>query len=275
MSRFTIVNPQRQHLFACTPAQFLTNLQQTQNFLLASELFAFEMKMPPIADVIDILRRDDETRVRSPVETIKDEEGELTRWVRTAPIEELIDTGGFAMSNFELSRFYEPNNFLHEFQDRIMIPWRTFLSQQGYTWQRCAPYIFISMHGISSTFHADYSHVLAWQVYGEKTFNGFWEPEKYAPIEDVVIRGKAPRSIEVPAHDPEDVLSYKMKPGDVLWNQLLTPHWVVAGIDEPAFSINISHGGVRHRGMFLANEKLLRERWQSYPDEAWVDDLRY
>ena len=120
MYRFTIVNPQRQHRFACTPAQFLTNLQQTQNFLLASELFAFEMKMPPIADVIDILRRDDETRVRSPVETIKDEEGELTRWVRTAPIEELIDTGGFAMSNFELSRFYEPNNFLHEFQDRFL-----------------------------------------------------------------------------------------------------------------------------------------------------------
>ena len=275
MSEFETVMHRKKHRVAQNASQFLTNLRHTQNFLLAPELFSFEMNMPPVEDVIDILRRDEETRVRSPGEKIKDQEGELTRWVRNAPIEEVLEKGKFALSNFELNRFYGPNQFLHEFQDRIMIPWRTFLSQQGYTWQRCAPYIFISMSGISSTFHADYSHVLAWQIYGEKTFNGFLNPDKYAPIENIVIKGNAPRSVEVPIHDPGDVLSYKMEPGDVLWNQLLTPHWVLAGVGGPAFSINISHGGVRHRGMFLANERLLRERWQAYPDEAWVDDLRY
>ncbi|MEE3235634.1 MAG: hypothetical protein VX294_15840 [Candidatus Latescibacterota bacterium] len=231
--------------------------------------------MPPIEDVIDILRRDKETKVRSPRQKDKDKEGELTHWVRTAPIEEVMEKGDFGMSNFELNRFYGPNQFLHELQDHVMIPWRIFLSKHGYTWQRCAPYIFISMSGVSSTFHADYSHVLAWQVHGEKTFNGFLDPEKYAPIDDIVIKGNAPRSVEVPEHDPEDILSYIMRPGDVLWNHLLTPHWVVAGVEEPAFSINISHGGVRHRGAFLANEAPLRERWQACPEEAWVADLRY
>ncbi len=266
---------QTQHLIAHTPKKLLTYLHQTQNFLVAPELFPFEMDLPPVEDVIDILRRDEETKVRSSQQKDKDQEGELTHWVRTAPIEEVIEKGGFGMSNFELSRFYTPSQFLHDLQDSIMIPWRTFLSQHGYTWQRCAPYIFISMSGVSSTFHADYSHVLAWQINGEKTFNGFLDPEKYAPIDDIIIKGNAPRSVEIPEHDPEDVLSYKMKPGDVLWNQLLTPHWVIAGAEEPAFSINISHGGVRHRGAFLANEVPLRERWQAYPDEAWIADLRY
>ena len=66
-----------------------------------------------------------------------------------------------------------------------------------------------------------------------------------------------------------------MQPGDLLWNQLLTPHWVTAGADKAAFSLNISHGGLRHRGEFLANEVPLRKRWQDHPEEAWVADLRY
>lgn len=275
MSSTAAVMPIAQQRIARTPEQFLTHLSQTQNFLIAAELFPFEMDMPPVEEVIDILRRDDETKVRSPQQKHKDDEGELTRWVRTAAIEEILENGCFGLSNFELSRFYGPGQFLYELQDKIMIPWRTFLSQNGYTWQRCAPYIFISMPGVYSTFHADYSHVVAWQLDGIKTFNGFVDPERHAPITHIVKRGNAPRTTEIPHVETSEILSYEMHPGDVLWNQLLTPHWVTAGDDRPAFSLNISHGGVRHRGQFLANEVALREHWDGHPDEAWVADLRY
>ena len=145
MSSTATVMPTAQQRIARTPEQFLTHLSQTQNFLIAAELFPFEMDMPPVEEVIDILRRDDETKVRSPLQKHKDDEGELTRWVRTAAIEEILEKGCFGLSNFELSRFYGPGQFLCELQDKIMIPWRTFLSQNGYTWQRCAPYIFLSL----------------------------------------------------------------------------------------------------------------------------------
>ncbi len=275
MSTTAAVVPQTQHRVARTPAQFLAHLQQTQNFLIAPELFPFDMHMPPVEEVIDILRRDEETKMRSPQQKDKDQEGELTHWARTAPLEEVLERGGFGLSNFELNRFYGPGQFLHALQDQIMIPWRTFLSQHGYTWQRCAPYIFISMPGVSSTFHADYSHVVAWQLDGVKTFNGFVDPEKHAPIAHIVQKGNAPRTTDIPSVAPDELLSYEMHHGDVLWNQLLTPHWVTAGDDRPAFSLNISHGGVRHRGQFLANEVPLRAHWETHPDEAWVADLRY
>lgn len=260
---------------AHTPTEFLQNLQQTQNFLIAPECIHFAMDFPPVEEVIDILRRDEATSIRSPQEIAKDQNRALTEWVRTAPLEQVIEEGAFGLSNFELNHFYGPGQFLHELQDQVMIPWRTFLSQHGYTWQRCAPYIFISTKGISSTYHADYSHVMAWQLDGTKTFNGFLDPEKYGPIDHIIIKGNAPRSTEIAPHDEDDLLSYVMQPGDLLWNQILTPHWVTAGADKAAFSLNISHGGLRHRGHFLANEVPLRKRWQDHPEEAWVADLRY
>ncbi len=263
------------HRIARTPAEFLHHLKQTQNFLIASECLRFEMEFPPVEDVIDILRRDEATRVRSPKDVSKEQDEQLTHWVKTAPIEEVMEKGAFGLSNFELNNFYGPGQFLHELQDKVMIPWRTFLASNGYTWQRCAPYFFISSKGVSSTFHADYSHVVAWQLDGTKTFNGFLDPEKYASIERIVKKGGAPRSSEIPSYDEADLLSYEMQSGDVLWNQLLTPHWVTAGEDQAAMSFNISHGGVRHRGQFCANEIPLRKHWEEHPEEAWVADLRY
>ena len=35
-------------------------------------------------------------------------------------------------------------------------------------------------------------------------------------------------------------------------------------------SVNISHGGVQHGGLFCPNEQVLRRRWEDHPDEAWL-----
>ena len=175
---------------------------------------------------------------------------------------------------FFLQNFYDPGSFLHEFQKKVMIPWRTFLSSTGLTWQRCYPIIFISGKGCSSTYHVDVSHVLAWQIHGTKVFKGFKDPAKYGPIQHVVDNRKEYLITLPPEVDPNDVLTYRMEAGDLLWNQLLTPHWVTAG-EDVAVSINISHGGISHQGDFCPNEQVLRKRWEDHPKEAWLADQRY
>ena len=47
----------------------------------------------------------------------------------------------------------------------------------------------------------------------------------------------------------------------VLFNKLLTPHWVEAVGEEVAVSLNISHGGLRLRGELCCNEREL-EAWR-------------
>ena len=158
-----------------------------------------------------------------------------------------------------------------------MVPWRTFLASTGLTWMRGYPIIFISGKRRRSQYHVDISHVVAWQIHGVKTFHGFNEPSKYAPIQHVVDnRGEYRSTLPPEGIDPDDVLSYPMEPGDVLWNQLLTPHWVTGTDDEIAVSVNISHGGVQYGGRYCPNEQVLRKRWEDHPDEAWlVETERY
>ena len=47
----------------------------------------------------------------------------------------------------------------------------------------------------------------------------------------------------------------------MLFNKLLTPHWVEAVGEEVAVSLNISHGGLRLRGELCRNEREL-EAWR-------------
>lgn len=75
-----------------------------------------------------------------------------------------------------------------------------------------------------------------------------------------------------PAQNPEgitldDALCYQMSPGAVLWNCLLTPHWVEAA-SEPAMSINISHGGLRLNGKLSPYEQELMDWSEMHPDRA-------
>ena len=58
-----------------------------------------------------------------------------------------------------------------------------------------------------------------------------------------------PARLEMPSTITEaDSLCHVMKPGDVLWNAFLTPHWIEASSDTAAMSVNISHGGLRFDG---------------------------
>ena len=260
---------------ARTTEQFLAYWHDTRNFLLGPELISFDMALPPAEQIVDILRADEKAKINF-FETEDEEEAEALReHFRTAPLEQIIDLP-FNLSHFDLNHWYGDGQFLGQFQRDVMIPWRTFLSAAGLTFMRSYPIIFISGKQRSSQYHVDNSHVVAWQTHGTKTFNGFKDPEKYAPIQDVVDkRDTYPSTLPPDGIDADDILAYRMEPGAVLWNQIKTPHWVTGSDDEIAVSVNISHGGVQYQGQFCPNEQVLRKRWEKHPEEAWLIDERY
>jgi hypothetical protein len=254
--------------------EFIETWNGVRNFLFHPEYFEFKKDFPPVEEVVDILRKDEQARVTIPGDLSEDEKAKLAAEFRELPIESVIDRP-FALAHFFLHNFYGPGKFLHDFQEKVMIPWRTFLASAGFTWQRCYPIIFISGRNCHSSYHMDNSHVVAWQIWGVKTFNAFQNPSHYAPLDTCVNNPGSLRSVNGPPdHSPDDVLSYRMEKGALLWNQILTPHWVPAD-DGVAMSVNISHGGIRFGGQFSPNEAILRKRWEDHPDEAWLVDTRY
>ncbi len=254
--------------------EFRQRWDQPQNFLFDPAYVKLDMLWPSVEEIVDVLRRDEKTRIQF-MDKDKKEEQEMVEAFKSLPIEEVMDWP-FSLANFHLQRFYGKYGFLADFQDKVMIPWRTFLASQGLTWQRAYPILFLSGKGCASTYHVDVSHVLAWQIYGEKTFNSFKDPERFAPVDWLVDEKDKTKAIlgSLPDYGPEDILSFKMTPGALLWNQLLTPHWVLAG-EEVAISVNISHGGISYQNAFCKNEQRLRQRWESHPEDVWLVDERY
>lgn len=223
-----------------------------RNFRLAPSMMDFDFAFPPIDQIIDQMRQDDEASIKSGLKAAKLEvKTQSVTDFRRLPIEQLMELP-FALAHFNLARFDAPGKFLHGFGDRVLQPWNDTLQAQGFAWERCYPIVFISGKGSATNYHMDFSHVLAWQIYGTKRFCGLVDPDRWA--DSAVRHNYKPGQLAKPVDiREEDSLCYDMRPDDKLWNVLLTPHWVEAG-DEPAMSINISHGGLRLKGELSPNE---------------------
>ncbi|TCR22916.1 hypothetical protein [Streptomyces sp. BK205] len=251
-----------------TPEEFIERWRTPPNLLIGSSLAHAEYTFPPAVDVLDVLRRDEEVRFT----VLGDEDWsvrmERTAAFRTAPIEE-VTAWTFRLVHFNLSRFYD--GVLSGFQEQVMIPWRTKLSSWGFTWQRCAPLLFLSTNGASSTYHNDNSHGLVRQVEGTKIFHSYRHPDRHLTAEAAVV-GETTAE-QPPPHDLAERQSVCMGPGGMLWSHALTPHWVTT--ESPlAMSVTISHGGLCHRGRFAERELKLRAYWDEHPEELWKLDLR-
>lgn len=251
-----------------TAEDFAARWRKPPNFRIAAELLPFERIFPDARRVLDAVRKDTETRV-----TVLGANDPAVRTARslafaTAPLDE-ITTWPFRLAHFNLTRLYE--HVLPDFQARVMIPWRTFLSSMGFTWHRCAPVLFLSTGGTSSTYHADNSHGLVWQIEGTKTFHSYLVPDRATPAKAAVngeITAEHP-----PPHDPADRQSLVMQPGDLLWSHVLAPHWVSAE-SQLTMSLTISHGGLCRQGVYAQRETVLRRHWETHPSEPWMTDLR-
>jgi len=235
------------------------------NFLMAGECVPFAFVMPPIERVVEELRLDADARIGSGTKgpaLLLDDTAEKFRQL---PLEQALTTP-FTLAHFSLSRFDAPRRFLDGFKEAVLDPWQRALHDAGFTFERCYPIIFISGVGCATNYHMDFSHVLAWQICGRKRFCGLKAPGRHAPWR--ARMNYAPGSLERPTDlTDDDILAYDMKPGDVLWNALLTPHWVDAG-DEVAMSVNISHGGIRLNGRLCPFEQELEDYRAANPDTA-------
>ena len=250
-----------------TGAEFQRYWGAHLNFRLGGECIPFDYAFPPLESLVEALRSDPEARILRGKKGDRADEKDISEEFRALPLEKAV-AGPFQMSHFNLSNFDGQGEILWGLREQVMTPWKSFLREAGFSWRRCFPILFVSGPDSATNYHMDLSQVLAWQVYGIKTFNGFKNPSKWAPLQDSVRedfreRMSRPREIE-----PEEILSFVMEPGQFLWNQLLTPHWVDAG-NQVAVSLNISHGGLRYRGNLCAAEQALEEWWLSHPNEVW------
>jgi hypothetical protein len=235
------------------------------NFLMAGELLPFAYDFPPLVQLVDELRRHPEVAIHSGAKDRSLCLDDYREQFRQRPVAELL-TEPFSLAHYHLSVFDAPGRCLHGFGERVLRPWQAALAAHGFTWDRCYPIIFISGPESATNYHLDFSHVLAWQIYGTKRFCGLREPDRWCPRE-MRLTYQPNRYGRPPALADADALAYDMPPGTALWNALLTPHWVesVAGA---AMSVNISHGGLRLHGQLCRHEAELEEFRLRHPEVA-------
>jgi hypothetical protein len=236
-----------------------------QNFLLADECVPFDYEPPPLEDIIDVLRKDDDSRIQCADKSV-DAETFATEFQRV-PLEKAMEMP-FRLSNFRLHLLYGRGQLLEGFNDGVNLPWTRFLARAGFTWYRCYPIIFISGKNLPGNYHMDVSHVVAWQIHGTKIFNGYSDPEQRTPVHSVL---EPENRTDMPKPDDiseDEKLSYPMEPGDLLWNQILTPHWVDTE-NEIGASINLSHGGLRLNGELSMNGAPLERLYEENPEKRF------
>lgn len=239
----------------------------TRNFLIDPALFLQCVpSLPPLAEVVAQARQDPRARITCNTDARSMNLASAREWFCQLPIEEAM-AQRFNLAHFDLTQLMEPGAPLAELRERVLEPWQAFLREAGFTWERMYPILFISGRSSLTPYHMDLSHVLAWQVYGQKDFSALADPERYAPqaMRERFVRNRAnyPEWFHMPEGlAPQEVVTVRMKPGALLWNVFLTPHWVASVHDEPAMSINISHGGLRLHGRLCAFEQEARQ-WDS------------
>ena len=202
-----------------------------RNVLLAGDCVPFSYEPPPVADIVDRLRRDEEVRLRDlsperPDSPYYREDGFIDEF-RALPLERVMEMP-FGLSHFKLTNFTSRGDLFAGLWKDVMEPWQSFLGRAGFTWYRCYPIVFISGAHVPGRYHMDVSHVVAWQIHGTKVFNGLVDPYRWAPLERAADPEWRTGMVRPEGLTSSDVLSYAMPPGTLLWNQLLTPHWVDA-----------------------------------------------
>ena len=232
------------------------------NFLMSGECAPFSFDLPPFVELLDRVRHDDEAHVNPAAKGDQIDATEITDAFRRLPIEEAIRSE-YRLAHYNIWKWDAPGEMLEGFRKEVVEPFKLALGAQGFTWEWFREYFFISGPNSATNYHMDKSNVIAWQRYGTKIFSGLEDPDHWEPLERRMQILTEPVS-RPPDIGDKDVLAYEMNPGDVLWNALLTPHWVDAS-DEPACSINFSLRGLRHRGRLCRHEQELVERQKSHP----------
>jgi hypothetical protein len=240
------------------------------NFLMGGECSPLAFKFPPVDRVIAELSADAEARITCGIRGNTLDLADYSTHFRSLSIEKAMQEP-FSLAHFKLSRFDAPGKFLHGFGVQVLERWQKAITAAGFTFDRCNPIIFISGLKSATNYHMDFSHVLAWQIYGTKNFCGLRDPDRWAPRPVRVNYKPGTGEFQRPADlSADDLHCLRMPPGAALWNVLLTPHEVLGEGDQVAMSVNLSHGGLRLHGQLSPNEAELEESRRAQSEQASV-----
>jgi hypothetical protein len=211
-----------------------------QNFLLRGEVFPCHFESPPLQKILEEVCANESTRILRGVGSKEEKPGPYPDFDQL-PLEQAVNAKAL-VAHFDAQDFAGPGQ-VFEGLGEIFDGWYGGLREHGFSWNEPSAQraLFWSGPNCHSGYHYDSSYVLAWQVVGRKRFCWLKEPEKWCPYEvrrdnaDFYDRMPCPEGITL-----DDVIECEMQPGDVLWNVMLTPHWVYS-LDETCYSFNLTH----------------------------------
>ena len=246
-----------------TADEFVQQWDSRRNFLFSPECPPIaamkQFDFPPTEMIVDAMLALDTTvaiaaRRRQQTEYAGRDHNQLERF-RAMPRDEMIQKASFNLRSQDFAALDAPGGLLAGFEEAVLQPWRTFLWQNGFEWDRCYPILRVSSADSVTGYHMDSSNVLFWNVRGAKTFHGCQDPDRWVGPPQHPRPNQTPMSPAL--REPNDALSIRVGDGEFVWNHLLTPHWV----DSHALTLNInlSIGGLRHRGRLCRYEHALYE----------------
>ena len=251
-------------------ADFLTHWNSGINFLMAGECIPFAFDFPSTDRIIEALLANPNMIAISGTMPDTLEAENIADQFRKMSYDELMATP-FQLTHFHLGEFDGPGQILDGFHEQVVNPWKAFLTENDFTWDRCYAIMRVSGPGTVTGYHLDISNVLFWNVRGHKFFHGVRDIDRWAPI-DWAAKTRNPDRHRPENLGEDDILTIKVGDNQFVWNQLLTPHWV----DAPAltFGINLSHGGIRHKGQLGPREEVFYQyrEWDKYPEKIWRKD---
>lgn len=239
-----------------TWGQFRQHWGGVHNFLMAGDIAPFKFELPPLPELVDILRQDPAVRVLSGVKSAAFDMTNITEEFRKIPIADALQRP-FNLAHFKLGNFSVKGQVFEKLEESWVEPWRRSLTAHGFTWTELFPIVFVAGRGCATNYHMDASHVLAWQRCGIKYFNSLREPDRWttrAERATCVLEG----SVRPVAIGPEDIVTHVMPAGTVLWNTIATPHWVDASA-EVAATLSLVHRGLRMDGQLCPHEVEMEE----------------
>jgi hypothetical protein len=252
------------HQTVSSTAEFLREWDSRINFILEGECVPFTFSFPSTKCIVErLVEEENTTAIVGQLRKTTERENVVENF-RSMSFDALMETS-FQFRYPDVTLLDRPGDIFEGFTDQVLVPWKQYLVDNGFEWDRCYALARVSGPNTVTGYHMDRSNVLFWNVRGQKAFHGFTDPDRWVPIEQSVEK----RASQVMPENvvDEDVLSYAVGDNQLLWNHLMTPHWVDA--PELTFGINFSHGGLRHKGRLCRYEKHLYASLGHNPNEKW------
>ena len=252
------------HKAVATTAQFLQTWDSRVNFSITGECVPFSFDFPPTEEIVEHLVSEQKTTgIKGQLRDTGDRGNAIDEF-RGMSFADLMETS-FQLRYPDVTILDRPGNIFAGFTEQVLIPWKRYLLDHGFGWDRCYALARVSGPNTCTGYHMDRSNVLFWNVRGRKAFHGFRDPDRWVSLEQSMAEREA--QIMPEEMSDEDILSHEVGNNTLLWNHLLTPHWVDS--PELTFGINFSIGGLRHNGRLCRYEQHLYDTLGRNPNENW------